>query len=569
VAEAVAPKERRPIVAAKMRILIVGGVAGGASCAARARRLSEEAEIIIFDRGDYVSFANCGLPYYVGNVIKEEKSLLVATPELFMKRFRIDVRLRSEVTTIDRGKSEIEVRDLLTGNRYRERYDALVLSPGAAPVKPLLPGIDLAGIFTLRTIPDTRLIRDWIEQSQAKRALVVGGGFIGLEMTENFVRRGLGVTIVEMQPHLMPALDPEMATSIHERLIQRGVALRLNDSVVRFERGAAGGIAVGLKSGESEVTDLVILSVGVRPETKLAKEAGLELGERGGIRVDDHLRTSDERIWAVGDAVEVRDVVTGLWSVVPLAGPANRQGRSAADVILGRDSTFRGVQATVVCGILGLTVAATGPSEKSLRRLGLWDQPASLEKIYLHPGQHASYYPGASPITMKLIFSRADGRVVGAQAVGAEGVEKRIDVISMAIQKKATVFDLEEAELCYSPQFGSAKDPVNLAGLIAANVMRGDARIVQWEDINRRKALILDVREPLEFEADHLEGAVNIPLGDLRERMGALPRDREILTYCTVGQRSYYAARALAQHGFDVKNISGGFKLFLLREDVV
>lgn len=566
---AVALKERRPVVAAKKRILIVGGVAGGASCAARARRLSEEAEIIIFDRGGYVSFANCGLPYYVGNVIKEEKSLLVATPEIFMKRFRIDVRLNSDVIAIERAKKEIEVRDLATGALYRERYDALVLSPGAAPVRPPIPGIDLTGIFTLRTIPDSHHIKEWIDQRQAKRALVVGGGFIGLEMTENLVLRGLGVTIVEMQAHLMPALDPEMATPIHERLIQHGVSLRLGESVVGFERKAGGVISVALKSGESEVADFVILSVGVRPEAKLAREAGLEIGERSGIRVDDHLRTSDESIWAVGDAVEVRDVVTGRWSVVPLAGPANRQGRIAADVILGRDSTFRGVQATVVCGVLGLTIAATGPSEKSLRRLGLWDQPAKLEKIYLHPGQHASYYPGASPITMKLIFSREDGRVVGAQAVGVEGVEKRIDVISMAVQKGATVFDLEEAELCYSPQFGSAKDPLNMAGMIAANVMRGDARIVQWEDISRRKALILDVREPLEFEAGHLEGAVNIPLGDLRDRMAELPRDREILTYCAVGQRSYYAARALAQYGFDVKNISGGFKIFLLREDVV
>jgi NADPH-dependent 2,4-dienoyl-CoA reductase/sulfur reductase-like enzyme/rhodanese-related sulfurtransferase len=560
---------RKPSVSTGMRILIVGGVAGGASCAARARRLSEEAEIIIFDRGGYVSFANCGLPYYVGNVIKEEKKLVVATSEIFMQRFRIEVRLNSDVIAIDRRKSEIEVRDLATGTIYRERYDALVLSPGAAPVKPPIPGIDLAGIFTLRTIPDSRQIKDWIQQHKAKRALVVGGGFIGLEMTENMVLRGLAVSIVEMQPHLMPALDPEMATPIHERLIEHGVSLRLRESVVGFERDAGDGISVALSSGKSEVTDLVILSVGVRPETKLAREAGLEIGEQGGIRVDDHLRTSDERIWAVGDAVEVRDVVTGRWSVVPLAGPANRQGRIAADVILGRDIAFRGVQATVVCGILGLTIAATGPSEKSLRKQGLWDEPAKLEKIYLHPGQHASYYPGASPITMKLIFSREDGRVVGAQAVGVEGVEKRIDVVSMAIQKGATVFDLEEAELCYSPQFGSAKDPVNIAGMIAANVMRGDARIVQWEDIGRRDALIVDVREPLEFESGHLDGAVNIPLGELRDRMEELPRDREILTYCAVGQRSYYAARALAQHGFDVKNISGGFTIFLLREDVV
>jgi rhodanese-related sulfurtransferase len=310
-----------------------------------------------------------------------------------------------------------------------------------------------------------------------------------------------------------------------------------------------------------------MLSIGVRPEIRLAKEAGLQIGEFGGIRVDDQMHTSDERIWAVGDAVEVRDIVTGHWTLLPLAGPANRQGRIAADAILGRDARFRGVQGTAVCSIFGLTIASTGPSEKTLKRLGLWGEPARYEKIYLHPGHHANYYPGATPITMKLIFSKEDGQVVGAQAVGKEGVEKRIDIISMAIQKKSTVFDLEETELCYSPQFGSARDPVNIAGMIAANVMRGDARIIQWEDVKGNGAFILDVRNPDEFKAGHIDGAVNIPLNELRDRINELPADQEIWTYCAVGQRSYYAARALVQFGFNVKNLSGGFRTFILSEE--
>jgi NADPH-dependent 2,4-dienoyl-CoA reductase/sulfur reductase-like enzyme/rhodanese-related sulfurtransferase len=547
------------------RILIVGGVAGGASCAARARRHSEDAEIILFDRGPYVSFANCGLPYFVGDVIKEEERLLMATPELFKNRFNIQVRLQSEVLSIDRGQQEIEVKDLATGSTYREKYDALVLSPGASPVRPPIPGIDLPGVFTMRTIPDSRRIKEWIARYQAKRAVVVGGGFIGLEMTENLARRGLSVTIVEMQPHVMPLMDPEMASAIHNELTRNKVSLRLNETVSGLERLEDGGpITVKLESGGSETADLVILSVGIRPEARLAREAGLEIGELGGIRVDDRMRTSDEQIWAVGDAVEVEDIITGRWALIPLAGPANRQGRVAADVIFGREARFRGVQGTSVVGVFGLTVASTGATEKSLKRLGLWGDPPVYEKVYLHPGHHAAYYPGASVITLKLIFSTEDGRIVGAQAMGKEGVEKRIDVLSMAIQKNSTVYDLEEAELCYSPQFGSAKDPVNFAGMIAANVLRGDSCIVQWESIGAPDAFVLDVRPPAEFKRGHIEGAVNIPLDDLRDRMGELPKDREIWAYCLVGQRSYYAMRALSQHGFQVKSVCGGFRTYSL-----
>jgi NADPH-dependent 2,4-dienoyl-CoA reductase/sulfur reductase-like enzyme/rhodanese-related sulfurtransferase len=550
----------------KRRILVVGGVAGGASCVARARRLSETDDIIMFDRGEYVSFANCGLPYYVGDVIKEEENLIVATPEMFRKRFKIDVRLHSEVVAVDRKNSRIQINDLRTGEIYLEEYDALVLAPGARAIKPKMPGIDLPGIFSLRTIPDSRQIKAWINGRNAQRAVVVGGGYIGMEMTENLVNLGLSVTIIEMQPHIMPLLDAEMASPITAELVKHGVTLRLNETVTGFEQNEDGSISVKLKSGSIENADFVILALGVRPEIKLAEAAGLEIGQRGGIRVDKHMRTSDEKIWAVGDAVEVQDVVTGQWGVIPLAGPANRQGRIAADVIMGRNAEFRGVQGTSVVGIMGLVVAFTGATEKTLKRMGIWDQPAPFEKIYLHPGHHVRYYPGASPINFKLIFSRADGRVVGAQAIGKEGVEKRIDVISMAIQKNATVFDLEEAELCYAPQFGSAKDPVNIAGMIAANVLRGDAPIVHWDKLNKAPVFMLDVRDPSEYRQGHIEGAVNIPLDELRDRMGEVPKDQEVWVYCYVGQRSYYASRALSQYGYDIKNLSGGFKTFTMKK---
>ncbi len=547
------------------RILIVGGVAGGASCATRARRLSEEAEIVLFERGPFVSFANCGLPYYVGDVIKKEEALLVATPELFKKRFNIEVRLNTEVVSIDRENNEVEVEDLATGVKSREKYDALVLSPGASPIKPPIPGLDLPGIFTVRGIPDTRRIKEWITASGAERAVVIGGGFIGLEMTENLVKLGLSVTIVEMQPQVMPVLDPEIVAQVHEELTRHGVVLRLGEEAAGLEKLPDGAISVNLKSGGKERADLIILAIGVRPETKLAREAGLKIGDLGGIRVDERMATSDPKIWAVGDAVEVRDFVTGKWTLVPLAGPANRQGRIVADVILGRDRKFRGVQATAVCGVFDLAIASTGPSEKTLKKLGLWDA-SKYEKIYLHPAHHATYFPGARAIALKLIFSREDGRIIGAQAVGKEGVEKRIDVISTAIQNHATVFDLEEAELCYAPQFGTAKDPINFLGMVASNVIRGDVQIAQWEDVEKTSALILDVRDPAEFEKGHVDEAVSIPLNDLRSRLSELPEDREIWTYCLVGQRSYYAARILAQHGFNVRTLTGGFKTYQLRK---
>ena len=542
----------------KKRVVIVGGVAGGATCAARLRRLDEKAEIIVLDRGPYVSFANCGLPYYVGNVIQEETKLLVATPELFRERFNIEVRTRNEVTAIDPQKREVHVRDLRSDRVYREGYDALVLSPGAAPIRPPLPGIDLPGIFTLRTVPDSRRIREWIKSRSAHRAVVVGGGFIGLEMAENLVHRGLEVSIVEMANQLMPPLDPEMAEFVRRRLATHAAHLQLGDGVAGFEPIADGSLIVRTKKGETFPADIVILSIGVRPESGLARDAGLELGARGGIRVDDQMRTSDPHIWAVGDAVEVKSTMSGQWELIPLAGPANRQGRVAAEVICGRDSRFRGVQATAVCGFFGLTVALTGATEKSLQRAGAHD----FEAVYLHPGHHVGYYPGAKPIHVKLLFRKSDGLVLGAQAIGEEGVERRIDVIAAAIQMGATVFDLEEAELCYAPQYGAAKDPVNVAGMVAANVVRGDVEVAPWSEVTTTGALVLDVREPAEFQRGSIDGAINIPLGQLRERLEELPHDREIWINCGVGQRAYYACRLLNQHGFRVKNLSGGYHTY-------
>jgi NADPH-dependent 2,4-dienoyl-CoA reductase/sulfur reductase-like enzyme/rhodanese-related sulfurtransferase len=542
----------------KKRVVIVGGVAGGATCAARLRRLDESAEILVLDRGPYVSFANCGLPYHVGNVIQEEAKLLLATPGLFRERFNIEVRTRNEVTAIDRQARDVLVRDLETGREYREPYDALVLSPGAAPIRPPLPGIDHPGIFTLRTVPDSRGIREWIDSRKPRRAVVVGGGFIGLEMAENLVHRGLEVTIVEMANQLMPPLDPEMADFVRRRLATHTAHLQLGDGVAGFERAGDGSLVVRTQRGRSFGADLVVLAIGVRPESKLARDAGLEIGERGGIRVDQQMRTSDPRIWAVGDAVEVRNRVVDQWELIPLAGPANRQGRIAADVICGRDSRFKCAQGTAVCGFFGLTVALTGATEKALRRAGIED----FESVYLHPGHHAGYYPGAKPIHLKMVFRRSDGIVLGAQAVGEEGVERRIDVIATAIQMGATVFDLEEAELCYAPQYGAAKDPVNLAGMIAANVVRGDVDLARWRELHTAEAFLLDVREPAEFHSGCLDGAVNIPLGQLRDRMNELPNDREIWVNCGVGQRSYYACRLLSQHGFRVCNLSGGYHTY-------
>ena len=551
------------------KVLIIGGVAGGASCAARLRRLDETAQIIMVERGPYVSYANCGLPYHVGGVIEKEASLLVANEATFRNLFAIDVRTRCEAIAISPEKKTVDLRNVATGEVTIESYDKLVLSPGAASIRPPLPGIDLPGIFQVRTVPDVRAIREWIEKGTAflsgmdkysgyqtqrppTRAVVIGGGFIGLEMVENLVHREFEVTLVEMLDQVLTPLDREHARLVEARLKQHGVRLALGDGVDRFKQCANGSLEVETKSGKTHPADLVILALGVRPDTALAKMAGLEIGARGGIRVDEHMRTSNPDILAVGDAVEVKDFVTGEWSLIALAGPANRQGRIAADVIAGRDSRFRGTQGTAIVGLFGAAIAWTGVSEKTLQRLGDTD----YEKIYLYPNSHAGYYPGAKPIAMKVLFRKSNGRLLGAQALGEDGVDKRISALAMAIQMGATIYDLEEAELCYAPQFGGAKDRVNFAGMVAADVLRGDMPLSHWDAVDA--AVILDVREPIEQAVEQAPDAVNIPLGQLRARLGELPRDREILVTCRSGQRAYYATRILLQHGFKARNLSGG-----------
>jgi len=552
-----------------MKVIIVGGVAGGASCAARLRRLDEEAEILMVERGPYVSYANCGLPYHVGGVIEKESSLLVADEQLFRSQFAIDVRTNCEAIDITPRNKTVKLRDVVTGAVTTESYDKLVLSPGAVSVRPPLPGIDLPGIFHVRTVPDVREIREWIERGSAflsgmdhysgfqtirpkTRAVVVGGGFIGLEMVENLVHRGFDVTLVEMLDQVLSPVDPEHARVVEAHLKRHGVHLALNDGVAGFQQAANGALEVETKSGKTYPADVVILALGVRPDTTLAKMAGLEIGERGGIRVDDQMHTSDPDIFAVGDAVEVKDFVTGEWSLVALAGPANRQGRIAADVIAGRNSRFRGTQGTSIVGLFGAAIAWTGVSEKTLQRMGDTD----YEKIYLYPNSHAGYYPGAKPIAMKVLFRKSDGRLLGAQALGEDNVDKRISAFAALLQMGATVYDLEEAELCYAPPFGSAKDPVNFAGMVAADVLRGDMPLVHWDAA--RTGFLLDVRDATELAVENVPEALNIPIGELRARLDELPRDREIHVFCRSGQRAYIATRILLQNGFEAKNISGG-----------
>jgi len=544
-----------------MKLLIVGGVAAGASAAARARRLSETAEIILFERGPDVSFANCGLPYYVGGEIAERTKLLVSTAELLRRRFRLDVRTGASVERIDRAARKVSVREPATDREYEETYDKLILAPGAAPLVPPLPGVELPGIDTLRNLQDADRIKARTDRG-VTRAVVVGAGFIGLELAENFVRRAIDVTLVELQDQVLPPLDKEMTTPVVEKLRAHGVTVLLGDSVEAFSAVPA-GLEVRLKSGRRIEAQLVVLGVGVRPENKLAVEAGLEVGPRGGIRVDGSLRTSDPDIYAAGDVVETVDFVSGAPTQVPLAGPANRQGRIAADNIFGRPTKYRGTQATAVVGLFGLTAALTGASEKTLRRAG-----RAFRKIYVHPAHHAGYYPGAEPMTLKLLFDPDDGRLLGAQGVGGAGVDKRIDVLAVALQARLTVFDLEEVELAYAPQYGSAKDPVNMAGFVAAGLLRADHPQLDVDALlalpESERPLLLDVRTPAEFAGGAIPGAVNLPIDDLRDRLHELPRDRPIAAYCQVGMRGYLATRILLQNGFSAANLGGGYKTYRL-----
>ncbi len=499
-------------------------------------------------------------------MIADRRQLLVSSAERFRDMFHVEVRTRHEVTEIDRERQTIEVKNLQTGETVREAYDVLVLAPGAAPLRPSLPGVDLPGVFVLRNLDDVDQIHDWIERRSIIRATVVGGGYIGLEMAENLSRLGITVTLLEMTDQVMPPVDREMAVLIERELVLQGVNLRLGNALAAIEPGPNESLSVVPQHDERIAAELVVLAVGVKPETDLARAAGLGLGTTGGIRVDEQMRTSDPHVFAVGDAVEVRDFVTGKPTLIPLAGPANRQGRIAADAICGRKSSFRGSQGTASVGVFGLTLAMTGATEKSLRRAGI-----PFEKSYTHAFQHASYYPGAERIAMKLLFSPESGRVLGAQAVGRDGVDKRIDVIALAIQKGATVFDLEEAELCYAPQYGSAKDAVNMAGFAAANILRGDVAVVHWSEWKRlneagQAPVTLDVRPATAVAAASIPGTIRIPLGELRSRLGELPRDQEIWVHCAAGQTSYYAVRLLAQHGFNVRNLSGGFITYKLDE---
>jgi NADPH-dependent 2,4-dienoyl-CoA reductase/sulfur reductase-like enzyme/rhodanese-related sulfurtransferase len=534
--------------------VIVGGVAGGASCAARLRRNDEHANIVVLERGPYVSFANCGLPYYLSGVIEKEADLLLSDPAFFKGRFDVDVRTGHDAVAIDRAARTIRVRPD-DGPEYELAYDALVLSPGAHPIRPPLPGIDLPGVFSLRTVPDANHIKEWIARHKVRRAVVVGGGFIGLEVAENLHHLGIRVTLVELGDQVMSMVDREMAQPMSDAIRAAGVDLRLGTRVSGFEPGARGrGLKLGFADGGRLDTDLVVMAVGVRPENGLAQAAGLALGPLGHISVDARMQTSDPHIYAVGDAAEVQCALTGRRIGVPLAGPANRQGRLVADVIAGRRRGFRGVQGTAVCGAFGLTLASTGLNERSLRELRI-----PHEVVYAHPRNHVGYYPGARTISMKLLYDTTDGRVLGAQAVGQDGVERRIDVIAMAIQMGASVFDLEEAELCYAPQYGAAKDPVNMVGMIAANAMRGDLPITHWRDAGHDAATILDVRTRDEVEKDRLPYGMHIPIDELRARLHELPADKPIHVVCGVGMRAYNAIRLLRQRGYQASLLPGGF----------
>lgn len=542
----------------KTRIVIVGGVAGGASAAARARRLSEDAEIIMIERGEHISYANCGLPYHIGGTIKDRSRLLVQTPETMYSNFRIDVRTRTEAVAIDRERREVVTRDLTTGTEHRIAYDKLILSPGAEPVRPPIPGSDDPRVLTLRSLTDMDEIIRVLDSGRPSHAVVIGGGYIGLEMAEALRERGIGVTLAELSPQVMGPVDREMAAPLHQQLALHGVDLRLETSVTRFIP-RDDFLEVRLSTGDTLEAGIAIMAVGVKPEVRLAQEAGLEIGERGGIVVDDHMRTSDPDILAVGDAVEVNDFVGDFPTLVPLAGPANRQGRIAADNALGRDSTYRSTQGTGICKVFDLTIGMTGMNEKSLKRLG-----RTYEKVYVHPANHAGYYPGATPISLKLLFDPESGNILGAQAVGSDGVDKRIDVLAVAIRAGLTVFDLEEMELSYAPPYGSAKDPVNYAGFVAANVLRGDVKLCHSEELidPRDDQFIVDVRKTVEVAGGTIPGAINIPVEELRDRLDDVPRDKEILVFCQVGLRGYLACRILSQHGYQCRNLTGGIRTF-------
>jgi NADPH-dependent 2,4-dienoyl-CoA reductase/sulfur reductase-like enzyme/rhodanese-related sulfurtransferase len=538
------------------KVLIVGGVAGGASAAARLRRLDEEAEIIVFERGEYISFANCGLPYYVGRTIKNRERLLLQTPKRFKARFNVDVRTKSEVLNINRDEKKIEVVNLTTRKEYFESYDKLILSPGSKPLRPPIPGIDADRIFTLRDICNADSINAFIEKHKPKRAVVVGAGYIGLEMAENLRQRGLLVAIVEMIDQVMPTMDKEMANLLHQHLHEQSIALWLNDGVSGFSRNDS-KLMVSLKSGMELACDFAVLSIGVKPEVELAHQSGLVIGGCGGIKVNEYLQTSDPDIYAVGDAVEIKDFLLGSDALIPLAGPANKQGRIAADNLCGRNVRYKGTQGTAILKVFDLTVAMTGASEKNLKKTDI-----DYERLFIHPAHHVGYYPGARQMHIKLLFTRPEGKILGVQIVGSEGVDKRIDVFATAIRAGMTVFDLQELELAYAPPYGSGKDAVNMAGFVAGNILDGTFNVKHYDDLGNED-FIIDVRRAAEIARGAIPGALNIPVDEIRERLNELPKDKIINLTCAVGVRSYIASRILQQKGFDTKSLSGGYSTYL------
>lgn len=540
------------------KIIIVGGVAGGASTAARLRRLDEDANIIMFEKGEFISFANCGLPYYIGGAISEREKLVVQTVEAMSSKFNLDIRNLSEVIKIDKDEKQITVKNHKTGEIYKESYDTLVLSPGANPLKPPIPGInECDNLFTLRNIPDTDKVKEYVDNNKPKNAVVIGGGFIGLEMAENLNERGIKVTLVEASEQVMAPLDIEMASIVHDHLIDKGVELILKDGVQSFSDN---GKKVILGSNKEISTDMIILAIGVKPETTIVKEAGIKTNERGAIIVDKYMKTSDENIYALGDAVEVMDFVNKKPTMIPLAWPANRQGRIVANNICGIKEKYKGTLGSSVAKIFDYTVATTGNNEKTLERLGI-----DYEVIHIHPGSHAGYYPGSFPISIKMTFDKKSGKIFGAQAVGMDGVEKRIDIIATAIKAEFTVFDLQDIEPCYAPPYNSAKDPVNMLGYYASNIIEDMVETVQWheiDDIVTNGGVIIDVREEFELVTGGIEGSIHIPLGQLRDRLNEIPKDKKLYVTCQVGLRGYIACRLLKQHGFECINIDGGVKTY-------
>lgn len=541
-----------------MNYLIIGGVAGGATVAARLRRMDEKANIILFERGKYVSYANCGLPYYIGDTINNREKLFVQTAKGFTDRFRIDIRTEQEVTAIRPDKKEVEIKNLSTGETYTETYDKLVLSPGAEPLRPGIEGIGSKKIFTLRNVPDTDTIKNYVNTENPKRAIVVGGGFIGLEMAENLHDLGIQVDVVEMANQVMAPLDFSMAAIVHRQLTDKGVGLHLEDGVSRFEE-KDGGVTVHLRSGKQIATDMVLLSIGVRPETKLAKDAGLAIGERGGIAVNDYMQTSDANIYALGDAVEVRHLVTGQPALIPLAGPANKQGRIVADnIVFGNKKKYPGSIGTSIAKVFDLTVAAAGANAKLLQRNNI-----PYISSYTHGASHAGYYPGAVPLSIKILFAPENGKLLGAQIVGFNGVDKRIEMLAQVIQRGGTVHDLAELEHAYAPPYSSAKDPVNMAGFVAENILNKKSRIIQWRELAELPAdtIRIDVRTHDEYKLGTIPGFINIPVDELRGHLDELPKEKPIVVTCAVGLRGYLAYRILVQNGFKhVRNLSGGYK---------